>query len=58
MNYVIARAGFMRRQYRWYLKSANHKKIAVSGENYHNKADAYHAIDLVRGSADVGIVEL
>lgn len=35
------------RQYRWTLYAANNRKIANSGEAYHNKTDALHAIGLV-----------
>jgi len=38
--------------------AANGRKIAVSGEGYHNLADCRDALDLVRGSADVRIVEV
>lgn len=34
-------------QYRWYLVAANGKKIANSGEGYHNETDCLHAIGLV-----------
>lgn len=37
-------------QWRWTLYAANNKKIADSGEGYHNKADAQHGIDLVKGT--------
>ncbi|PJG51178.1 DUF1508 domain-containing protein [Bradyrhizobium forestalis] len=37
-------------QWRWTLYAANHKKIADSGESYHNKADAQHGIYLVMGT--------
>lgn len=36
--------------WRWTLYSANHEKIANSGESYWNKADCKHAIDLVASS--------
>ena len=38
-------------QWRWYLLAANNRKIANSGEGYHNKADCLHAISLVSTSA-------
>ncbi|MCB2115873.1 MAG: DUF1508 domain-containing protein [Rhodobacteraceae bacterium] len=38
-------------QWRWTLYAANNRKIANSGEGYHNKADALSAINLVKGSA-------
>lgn len=34
-------------EWRWTLYAANNKKIATSGEGYHNKEDAKHAITLV-----------
>jgi uncharacterized protein YegP (UPF0339 family) len=37
-------------QWRWTLYAANEKKIADSGEAYHNKQDAIHGIDLVKGT--------
>jgi len=44
--------------FRWYLKAANNKKIAESGEAYHNKADCQAGIDLVKGSANVTVLDL
>jgi uncharacterized protein YegP (UPF0339 family) len=38
-------------QWRWTLESSNGKKIANSGEGYHNRADCEHAIALVKGSS-------
>lgn len=37
--------------WRWTLYAANNRKIANSGEGYHNKADCLAAINLVKGSA-------
>ena len=37
-------------QWRWTLYAANNRKIANSGEGYHNKIDAISAINLVKGS--------
>lgn len=34
-------------QYRWTLEAANGKKIANSGEGYHNRQDAINAVQLV-----------
>lgn len=42
-------------QWRWYLQSANGKKVADSGEAYHNEADCFHAIGLVKGSSQAPI---
>ena len=35
-------------QWRWRLKTANHKIIADSAESYWNKSDAIAGIDLVK----------
>jgi uncharacterized protein YegP (UPF0339 family) len=55
MKYVLYKdaAG----QWRWYLQSANYKKIASSGEGYNNKQDCVSAINLVKGSADAPVEE-
>ena len=42
----------------WHLKAANHEKIATSGEGYKNKADALHAIDLVKSSSHAPVEEI
>jgi uncharacterized protein len=34
-------------QYRWYLQADNGKKIANSGEGYHNRNDCIDAVYLV-----------
>lgn len=39
-------------QWRWYLLAANNRKIASSGEGYHNKQDCMHAISLVSTSGN------
>jgi len=39
-------------QWRWYLLAANNRKIANSGEGYHNKQDCLHAIGLVATSGN------
>ncbi|WP_375566529.1 YegP family protein [Oceaniradius stylonematis] len=44
-------------QWRWTLYAANNRKIANSGEGYHNKADCRHAIDLVKGSGSAPVYE-
>lgn len=44
-------------EWRWRLVAANGKNIASSGEGYANKADCLHAIDLVKSSKDVKVVE-
>ena len=45
-------------EWRWHLKAANHEKIATSGEGYKNKADALHAIDLVKSSYNAPAEEI
>lgn len=45
-------------QWRWYLKAANDRKIANSGEGYYNKADCLSAIELVKGSKDAPVYEI
>ncbi|MGO4640307.1 YegP family protein [Mesorhizobium sp. 2RAF45] len=44
-------------QWRWRLIAANGKTLADSGESYWNKADAQHAIDLVKGSYSAPVYE-
>lgn len=44
-------------RWRWRLIASNGRKIAVSGEGYHNREDMFEALDLVRGSAHIRIVE-
>jgi len=39
-----------RGHWRWTLEAANGRKIANSGEGYHNYADCIHAIRLVQTS--------
>lgn len=58
MRYEIYRSlALFGGKWRWRLVAANGRKIAVSGEGYHNKQDCRDALDLVRGSAQVQIVE-
>jgi len=44
-------------QWRWYLSADNNRKIANSGEGYHNKQDCLHAIELIKGSGNAPIRE-
>jgi len=37
-------------EWRWFLQSANGKRIAESGEGYHNEKDCIDAISLVMGT--------
>lgn len=45
-------------QWRWYLLAANSRKIANSGEGYHNKQDALQAIGLVSTSGNCKVHEI
>lgn len=38
------------RRWRWRLRAANGRKVAHSGEDYHNRADAVSAVVLVKGT--------
>jgi uncharacterized protein YegP (UPF0339 family) len=42
-------------QWRWTLHGGNERKLANSGEGYHNEADCDHAINLVKGSSNVPV---
>ena len=44
-------------EWRWRLRAANNKIIAVSGEGYVNKSDCRHAINLVKQSANARVNE-
>lgn len=45
-----------KQQWWWHLKGENNEIIASGGgEGYNNKADALHAIDLVRSSQDAPV---
>lgn len=43
--------------WRWYLNAGNGRKIANSGEGYHNRQDCLAAIELVRRSGHTPIYE-
>lgn len=45
-------------QWRWYLKAANGRKLADSGEGYWNKQDCRNAITLVATSANAQVYEI
>ena len=45
-------------QYRWYLSAANNRKVAESGESYHNERDALAGIELVKGTANTPVHRL
>lgn len=53
MKYIIYKDKL--NEWRWYLKAANGKKIAESGEGYKNKSDCLNAIELVKNSNDAGV---
>jgi len=40
-------------QWRWTLYAANNRKVADSAEAYHNRVDAIHGINLVKGTSGV-----
>jgi uncharacterized protein len=43
--------------WRWTLYAGNNRKIANSGEGYHNKSDCLSAIQLVKSSATAPVKE-
>ena len=49
-----AQAGY----WRWRLLAGNHRKIANSGEGYHNRNDVYAAIELVKRSGNAPVREI
>ena len=44
-------------EWRWSLQAANGKKIADSGEGYHNEADCDNAIAFVKSSSSAPAVK-
>lgn len=44
-------------QWRWTLFATNNRRIANSGEGYHNKNDCLHAINLVKGTSQTPVYE-
>nr|WP_225868837.1 DUF1508 domain-containing protein [Leptolyngbya sp. PCC 6402] len=44
--------------WRWYLKAANNRKLADSGEGYKNKQDCYNAIGMVSTSGNSPVYEI
>jgi uncharacterized protein YegP (UPF0339 family) len=44
-------------QFRWRLRAANGRSIAVSGEGYNNRTDCLAAINLVKASASAPVVD-
>ena len=47
----VDRAG----EWRWYLRAANGRKIADSGEGYKNQQDCLHGISLVKSAANAPV---
>ena len=43
--------------WRWTLYAANSRKVADSGEGYHNKADAQAGINLVKSSYNAPVYD-
>lgn len=43
--------------WRWTFYASNHRKIADSGEAYHNRQDCLHAIELIKGSASAPVYQ-
>lgn len=43
--------------WRWNLVATNGRKVADSGEGYHNKQDCRYAIDIVKGSINASVFE-
>lgn len=60
MKYEIYRQRRLlgRADWRWRLVAGNGRVIATSGEGYRNRDDMEDSLDLVRGSAQVRIVDL
>ncbi len=56
MTYYIYQDG--QNQWRWFLAAANNRKIATSGEAYHNAQDCLSAINLVKASAVAPVREM
>ena len=44
-------------EWRWTLYAANGRKVADSGEGYHNKGDCLHGIGLVKAAAGADVRE-
>jgi uncharacterized protein YegP (UPF0339 family) len=55
MRYIIYKDRSL--EWRWTLLAANNRRIADSGEGYHNKQDCLNAINLVKGSSQVPVQE-
>lgn len=55
MRYLIYKD--VQGHWRWTLFAANNRKIANSGEGYHNKQDCLNAINLVKGTHSTPVYE-
>lgn len=55
MKYVIYRDDT--RQYRWRFVAANGNIIADSGESYHQKDDCENGIRIMKGSANIQVID-
>lgn len=44
-------------QYRWRFWASNGRKIADSGESYHNKQDCQRGIEIMKASANAPVVD-
>jgi uncharacterized protein YegP (UPF0339 family) len=44
-------------EWRWNFRASNGKKIADSGEGYHNKQDCLHGIELIKEEASDAEIE-
>ena len=56
MTYIVYKD--KKGEWRWYLRAANNKRIADSGEGYNNKQDCLDAIDLVKSSKNAPVQEV
>lgn len=55
MYFFVYRDQSVSRQYRWTLFSANHRKIANSGEGFVTRAGCYRSLNLLIGLSDIPI---
>jgi uncharacterized protein YegP (UPF0339 family) len=56
MYFFVYRDQSVSRHYRWTLYSANHRKVANSGEGFVTRAGCYRSLNLLVGLEDVPIV--
>jgi len=55
MAYIVYRDNIG--EWRWFLRAANGRKLADSGEGYFNRNDCLHAVALVKGSSAAPVLE-